>query len=120
MLFKGIGLLVLSSFATKYTASLLAKCLDIHSSLANFADIAYVAYGETGRTVTSIVFTLELMAACISLVILFADSLESLIQGTDSLHWKIFCGAILAPLNFLPMKWFAFDLLSTQRPNDVH
>lgn len=105
---SGIGLLVFSAFVTKYTANLLAKCLDIHSSLANFADIAYVAFGEKGRTITSLIFTFELTAACISLVILFADSLKSLIDGPDEIHWKILAGCVLAPLNFLPMSWLSY------------
>ena len=104
----GLGSLIASAFVTKYTASLLAKCLDVDSSLANFADIAYIAFGEKGRLFTSAIFTFELAAACISLVILFADSLASLIDGPDSVHWKILCGCILAPLNFLPMKWLSF------------
>lgn len=101
-------MLFFSAFVTKYTASLLAKCLDIHSSLANFADIAYVAFGEKGRFITSVIFTFELTAACISLVILFADSLKSLVEGPDEVHWKILCGCILAPLNFLSMRWLSF------------
>ena len=100
----GLGSLIASAFATQYTAGLLAKCLDVDSSLANFADIACIAFGEKGRLATSIIFTFELMAACISLVILFADSLGSLIEGPDDIHWKILCGCILAPLNFLPMR----------------
>jgi vesicular inhibitory amino acid transporter len=104
----GLGSLIVSAFATKYTAGLLAKCLDVDSSLANFADIAYIAYGEKGRFATSLIFTLELMAACISLVILFADSLKSLVDGPDDVHWKILCGCILALLNFLPMRWLSF------------
>jgi solute carrier family 32 (vesicular inhibitory amino acid transporter) len=103
----GLGALIVSAFATKYTASLLAKCLDVDSSLANFADIAYIAFGEKGRITTSVIFTLELTAACVGLVILFADSLKSLIPGPDDLHWKILCGCILAPLTFIPMRWLS-------------
>ena len=83
------------------------KALDVDSSLSNFADIAYIAYGEKGRAATSAIFTLELTGACISLVILFSDSLESLIEGLDDVHLKVLCGCILAPLNFLPMKWLS-------------
>jgi solute carrier family 32 (vesicular inhibitory amino acid transporter) len=104
----GLGSLIASSFITKYTAGLLAKCLDVDSSLSNFADIAYIAFGEKGRFTTSVLFMLELTAACVSLVILFADSLKGLIDGPDDVHWKILCGCILAPLNFLPMRWLSF------------
>lgn len=100
--------LVISAFVTKYTAGLLAKCLDVDSSLANFADIAFVAFGEKGRALTSCIITLELMTACVGLVILFADSLGALIDGLDDTHWKVACGLILLPLTFLPMRWLSF------------
>ena len=102
-----LGLLA-SALITKYTAGLLAKCLDVDSSLANFADIAFVAFGETGRMITSCIITLELMVACVGLVILFADSLGALVDGLDDAHWKVICGLILLPLNFLPMRWLGF------------
>jgi solute carrier family 32 (vesicular inhibitory amino acid transporter) len=102
-----IGLL-LSAVVSKYTAGLLAKCIDVDSSLANFADIAYVAFGEPGRITTSSLITLELMVACVGLVILFADTLGSLIEGQSQVMWKILCGCVLAPLQFLPMKWLGF------------
>ena len=100
--------LIASAFVTKYTASILSNFVNVDSSLAKFADIAYVAYGETGRLGTSILFTLELTAACIGLVILFADSLGSLIDGPDDFHWKILAGCILAPLKFFPLKWLSY------------
>lgn len=100
--------LIVSAFVTRYTAGLLAKCLDVDSSLANFADIAFVAFGETGRATTSCVITLELMTACVGLVILFADSLGALIDGLDDAHWKVVCGLVLLPLTFLPMRWLSF------------
>ncbi|KAI7357428.1 vacuolar amino acid transporter-like protein 1 [Hortaea werneckii] len=103
----GIPFLLFTAGVTKYTASLLAKCLDVESSLANFADIAFVAYGEKGRLATSALFTFELAAACISLVVLFADSLKTLVEGLTDVQGKVLCGRILAPLNFLPMRWLS-------------
>jgi vesicular inhibitory amino acid transporter len=102
-----IGLL-LSAVVSKYTAGLLAKCIDVDSSLANFADVAYVSFGEPGRIITSSLITLELMVACVGLVILFADSLGSLIDGPSPVTWKILCGCMLAPLQFLPMRLLGF------------
>lgn len=80
----GLGLLIAFAIFTRYTASILGKCMDVDRSIANFADIgqyidrrnsewstklppAYVAFGEKGRVITSILFTLELSGACISL-----------------------------------------------------
>ena len=102
-----IGLMA-SALVSKYTAGLLAKCIDVDSSLANFGDIAYVAFGEQGRVITSSLITLELMVACVGLVILFADTLGSLIGGPTPVLWKILCGCILCPLQFMPMRWLGY------------
>ena len=106
-----IGLLglIASALVSKYTAGLLAKCIDVDSSLANFGDVAYVAFGEKGRIATSSLITLELMVACVGLVILFADTLGSLIDGPTPAVWKILCGCILAPLQFLPLSLLGFS-----------
>ena len=71
----GISGLLLSAAVSKYSAGLLAKCIDVDSSLANFGDIAFVAFGEVGRVTVSSLISLELMVACVGLVILFADTL---------------------------------------------
>lgn len=105
----GLTGLLASALISKYTAGLLAKCIDVDSSLANFADIAYVAYGEPGRVITSSLITLELMVACVGLVILFADTLASLIDGPSPVLWKVLCGCILAPLQFAPMSLLGFS-----------
>ena len=104
----GLSGLFLSAIVSKHTAGLLAKCIDVDTSLANFADIAFVAFGEVGRVTTSSLISLELMVACVGLVILFADTLGSLIEGLSQVALKVLCGCILAPLQFLPMKWLAF------------
>jgi vesicular inhibitory amino acid transporter len=76
--------------------------------LANFGDIAFVAFGEVGRVTVSSLISLELMVACVGLVILFSDTLGSLIDGPSQVAWKILGGCILAPLQFLPMRWLGF------------
>jgi solute carrier family 32 (vesicular inhibitory amino acid transporter) len=114
---------------SKYTAGLLAKCIDVDSSLANFGDIAFVAFGETGRVTVSSLISLELMVACVGLIILFADTVgyvvllssfkvrnadnwstcyRSLIDGPSQIAWKVLAGCILAPLQFLPMNLLGF------------
>lgn len=96
--------------STCYTAKLLAKCADIDNSLITFADLAYVSFGPWARIGTSILFSLELVAACVALVVLFADSLDALIpvDGLGLTEWKIFCGVILIPLSFLPLRLLSF------------
>ncbi|KAJ4303010.1 hypothetical protein N0V90_001901 [Kalmusia sp. IMI 367209] len=104
----GIVFLIFSAITTCYTAKLLAKCLDVDSSLITFADLAYVSFGNTARIAVSILFSLELLAACVALVVLFADSMNALIPGWGLLLWKIVCGIILVPLAFFPLRLLSF------------
>ncbi len=67
-----------------------------------------MAYGEVGRVAVSSLISLELMVACVGLVILSADTLGSLVEGPSQAASKILCGCILAPLQFLPMSWLGF------------
>jgi vesicular inhibitory amino acid transporter len=104
----GMIFLAWSAIVTSYTAKLLAKCLDVDSSLITFADLAYVSFGNNARIAVSILFSLELLAACVALIVLFADSLDTLIPGWGVLIWKYVCGLILIPLSFLPLRFLSF------------
>ncbi|KAJ9642883.1 hypothetical protein H2201_005829 [Coniosporium apollinis] len=104
----GMVFFLFSAVATSYTAKILAKCLDVDSSLITFADLAYVSFGPRARVAVSVLFTLELLATCVALVVLFADSLDALIPGWGVIAWKIVCGIILVPLGFLPLRLLSF------------
>ncbi|KAL9623272.1 MAG: hypothetical protein Q9160_002379 [Pyrenula sp. 1 TL-2023] len=100
----GLLFLVFSAVVTRYTARLLAICLDAEPTLVTYADVAYVSFGHKARLVTSLLFSLELVAACVALVVLFADSLDALVPGYGVMQWKLLCALILVPLNFLPLR----------------
>ena len=105
----GLIFFVFASTSTRYTAKILAKCLDVDNSIITFADLAYVSFGSKARIATSILFTLELLASCVALVVVFSDSLNALTHGSLGLTaWKIVCGIILVPLSFLPMRCLSF------------
>lgn len=104
----GMIFLAWSAIVTSYTAKLLAKCLDVDSSLITFADLAFVSFGNKARIAVSILFSLELLAACVALVVLFSDSMDALIPGWGTLTWKLVCGVILVPLSFLPLRFLSF------------
>ncbi|KAG9805327.1 vacuolar amino acid transporter-like protein 1, partial [Aureobasidium melanogenum] len=104
----GLVFFAFAAASTRYTAKLLAKCLDVDNSLITFADLAYVSFGSKARIATSLLFSLELIATCVALVVLFADSLNALIPGWGLLEWKIVCGFILIPLSFLPLRLLSF------------
>ncbi len=104
----GLLFFFFAAITTRYTAGVLAKCLDVDQKLIGFADVAYQAFGRKARVATGLLFTIELLAACVALVVLFADSLDDLIQGWGVVAWKIFCGVLLAPLSFVPLRYLSF------------
>lgn len=97
-----------SALATQYTAKLLAKCLDVDSSLITFADLAYVSFGHRARVMVSLLFTVELIGANVALIVLFGDSLDALIAGYGVVAWKVVSAFILVPLAFLPLRLLSF------------
>ena len=105
----GMVFLFLSAMATSYTAGLLAKCLDVDDSLITFADLAFVSFGTRARVATSILFTIELIAACVALMVLFADSLDALIPGLGVIEWKLVCSIVLIPLSFVPLRMLSIS-----------
>lgn len=100
----GLLFLIFAAVATSYTARILAKCLDVDPGLVTYADLAYVSFGYHARLVTSLLFCLELIGACVALVVLFGDSLHALVPAFSVLEWKIVCGVALLPLNFVPLR----------------
>ena len=104
----GMAFLFFASIVTAYTANLLAKCLDLDVSLITFADLAFISYGPKARIATGVLFMLELLAACVALVVLFADTLNLLIPRIGVTEWKIICGFLLIPLNFVPLRLLSF------------
>lgn len=105
----GIVILSLCAAVTAWTAKLLAKCMDLDPTLITFSDLAFISFGRNARIATSVFFTLELLAACVALFVIFADSLDLLVPGFLSVTgWKIVCAIILIPLNFLPLRLLSF------------
>lgn len=105
----GMSFLAFAAVTTRYTAGILAKCLDLDTSMIGFGDIAFKALGTRGSLAVSFIFTLELLAACVALIVLFADSLDALIPGWGVIAWKIFSGIVLVPLSFVPLRYLGFS-----------
>jgi vesicular inhibitory amino acid transporter len=40
---------------------------------------------------------------------LFADTLDLLIPGVGVIGWKVLCGLLLIPLNFVPLRLLSFS-----------
>ncbi|PHH69124.1 hypothetical protein CDD82_7981 [Ophiocordyceps australis] len=106
-----LGLLLMTMMAavTAHTAKLLGRCMQLDASLVTYSDLAYLSFGSRARLVVSLLFTLELLAACLALVILFADSLHLLLPGLFGVNvWKCLCAALVLVLNALPLRWLSY------------
>lgn len=105
----GMVTLALCAAVTAYTARLLAKCMDLDPSIITFSDLAFISFGRNARIATSVLFSLELLAASVALIVLFADSLDLLFPGFLSVTgWKVVCSLIMVPLQFLPLRLLSF------------
>ncbi|KAI9768451.1 MAG: hypothetical protein M1840_004860 [Geoglossum simile] len=104
----GMTFLLFATIVTNYTAKILVKCLDVDGTLITFADLAYISFGYKARIATSVLFTLELVAANVALVVLFADSWDALLPGVGLTEWKIVCGFVLTPLSMVPLRVLSF------------
>ncbi|KAI0603372.1 transmembrane amino acid transporter protein-domain-containing protein [Biscogniauxia sp. FL1348] len=105
----GLITMVLGALVTSWTARILARCMDLDNTLITFSDIAYISFGRKARIATAVLFTMELLAACVALIVLFADSLVLLFPGVMTLNeWKVVCTLILIPLQFAPLSLLSF------------
>lgn len=105
----GLVLMTLTAAVTAHTGRLLGKCMEFDASLITYSDLAYVSFGARARVVVSALFSLELIAACVALVILFADSLDLLLPGLATVNvWKSVCAALILALNAMPLRWLSY------------
>ncbi|KAG8411822.1 hypothetical protein J3459_016246 [Metarhizium acridum] len=105
----GLFILTLTAAVTSHTGKLIGKCMEYDPSILTYSDLAYVAFGARARVIVSALFTLELVAACVALVILFADSLDLLMPTVaNTTVWKCVCAALILVLNMLPLRWLSY------------
>ncbi|KAK7213470.1 hypothetical protein V2G26_020648 [Clonostachys chloroleuca] len=105
----GLALMTLCACVTGYTGKLLAKCMDYDPGLITYSDLAFVSFGTRARMVVSAMFSLELVAACVALMILFADSLDLLLPGLATVNsWKCLCAVLILVLNALPLRFLSY------------
>ncbi|KAL8905931.1 MAG: hypothetical protein Q9171_006475 [Xanthocarpia ochracea] len=103
----GVPFLLSAALVTRYTAGLLAKCLNRFPRMTHFSEIGYTAFGMKMWILMEILITLELGAADVALIVLFADSLNALVPGWGVVEWKVVCGIIILPLNFVPLRYLS-------------
>jgi vesicular inhibitory amino acid transporter len=100
----GIPALSLAAYLTFQSAELLSRCMDTDPTLMTYSDLAYVTFGPKGRALISLLFSLDLIASGVSLIVLFADSLNALFPQISINHFKLIAFLVLTPPSFLPLN----------------
>lgn len=101
----GFPLLVACCLSTGWTASLLSKIMDRDNTLMTFADLGYMSYGSTAKLLISLIFSIDLLGAGVSLVVLFSDSLYALVGSEfwTKTRFKLLAFVVLTPFTFVPL-----------------
>ncbi|KAG7933949.1 hypothetical protein KL934_002871 [Ogataea polymorpha] len=100
----GIALLIFSACVTYWTATLLSRCMDTDPTLCTYADLGYKAFGARGRLLISVLFSIELIGVGVSLIVLFADSLNALFPQISVVQFKLIAFCVLTPFSFLSLR----------------
>lgn len=116
----GLPLLILCCLNTFWSALLLSKSLDTDATLMTYADLGYASYGSAAKLFISLLFSADLLGLGVSLVLLFSDSLFSLLG--DDVYWtktnlKLLAFFVLTPFTFMPLPVLSvfslFGIIST-------
>lgn len=102
----GSVILLACALSTQYTAKLLAKCLQKNDELMTYGDIAQYCLGNIAHFIIVATFTVDLLSAGISMIVIFADSFNAL-TGVDKLVFKIIISFLFFLFSFLRL-----DILS--------
>ena len=103
----GFTLLALSAGMSAYAARSLTQCLDQDASLQSYVDVAGAAFGPAAQLITSILFSLVMVIACVALTVLFGDAMALLVPSLSTIHWKMIFGASILPLQFVSLRTLA-------------
>lgn len=96
----GSIILLLCALSTKYTAKVLAKCILKNDELKTYGDIARYCFGDAAHAIVVFTFSIDLLSAGISMIIIFADSFNA-VFGLPKLYLKLFISLIFFVLSFI-------------------
>ncbi|KAI9257518.1 transmembrane amino acid transporter protein-domain-containing protein [Helicostylum pulchrum] len=109
--FFGSCIFFFCTFATNYTAKLIAKCLDFYPNSTTYGDMGAAAFGDRGRTFVSTIFVVELMTIGVAMVVLLGDGIESLFPNVEMFTIRVGSFLVLTPMLFLPIRKLAYTSL---------
>lgn len=100
----GTSMLLFSSLITCITAKMLGKILRRYPHITSYGDIAHLYGGRRINFLVTLVFSIDLLGAMISLIILFSDSFHILFPSLQRSLLKSIIVSILLMLSFLPLS----------------
>ncbi|CCH43488.1 Vesicular inhibitory amino acid transporter [Wickerhamomyces ciferrii] len=100
-----LGSIILLSCAisSQITAKILSECLKKNPKMKTYGDIAQYSYGRIAYLVVVSTFTIDLLFAGISMIILFADSFNVL-TGIKTVYFKILISIMFFLLSFVNLS----------------
>ncbi|CAG8649709.1 6122_t:CDS:2, partial [Acaulospora morrowiae] len=104
----GLTLFFFCLAVTNYTAKVLVKCLEYDEDLHTYADMGAIAFGEGVRLLISILFSLELLASAVAVVILVGDSLHAIFPDVSITVLKLIAWGIMAPLTLMAIRYLSY------------
>lgn len=111
----GVPILLVCGLATYWSATLLSKSMDSDPTLMTYADLGYASYGSMAKLLISLIFSVDLIGAGVSLIVLFSDSLHALLgerYGLTKTDIKLLSFVVLTPFTFMPLPILSiFSLL---------
>lgn len=102
----GSALLFGCALVTNFTAKLLGRILKKHPELSSYGDIAHICGGHTARVIVTFIFSLDLIGAMVSLIILFSDSF-SIILPVSEVLLKFIIVAVAFVLSFVSLSFLS-------------
>lgn len=99
----GSIILFLCAVSSQLTAKLLAKCLLKNHNLKTYGDLALYSFGNVAHLIVVLTFTVDLLFAGISMIILFAESF-SILTDIKPLYFKILISILFFISSFVKLS----------------
>lgn len=99
----GMAILLFCAISSQFTAKVLARCLQRSPDLKTYGDIAQFSLGKMAHLIVVLTFTVDLLFAGVSMIILFADSFNVL-TGLDKVVFKIIISTLFFLLSFVKLN----------------
>lgn len=104
----GLASLTFAAYSTNLAAILIGRIMERYPHLRNYQDIGVFVFGSQIGVFILVTFALDLLGAGLSMIIMFADSFNTLFPSIAALHLKVFVVCVLFVLNFMPLRLLSF------------